>query len=303
MTRRHTAAFGALALIWGSSFLLMSRVIPVVGSLGVVTIRSLIGGTLLVVAARLTGRPLRADGHLADLAFVGATAVAGQLVGFAFALPRIGTAMTAIFAATIPFFSMIVGHLWGLTPTTRRETVGLLLGLVGVVLIVGFPAVPVTGTFLVGCLSGLAGALAAAIGSQYANHRLGAVEPWTQTTAAFLLGGGLTLPLLVLAPMPGVPGARDIGLLLLLGTFSSAVAYVLYFTLLAEVGATRTNSVEFMVTAVAAVLGVVVLGERLSTVQWLGGAIVLAGCTLVLGLGAPSPSAVPHEAPAVSRGD
>lgn len=264
----------------------MSRVIPVVGWLGVVTFRSLIGGTLLLVVATLTGRPLRVRGHLRHLAVVGATAVAGQLVGFAFAMPRIGTAMTAIFAATIPFFSMGVGHLWGLTPTTRRETTGLLLGLAGVVLIVGFPAAPVTAEFLAGCLAGLAGASAAAIGSQYANRHLGSVEPWTQTTAAFLWGGGLTLPLLVAVPMPGTPDTGDLLLLLLLGTFSSAVAYVLYFTLLAEAGATRTNSVEFLVTAVAAVIGVVVLGERLSTVQWCGGAVVLAGCGLVMGLGA-----------------
>jgi drug/metabolite transporter (DMT)-like permease len=59
---------------------------------------------------------------------------------------------------------------------------------------------------------------------------------------------------------------------------------VLYFRLVAEVGPTVAISVEFLVTVVAVVTGAAFLGERLSLVQLVGGAVIIAGCALVLGL-------------------
>ena len=64
----------------------------------------------------------------------------------------------------------------------------------------------------------------------------------------------------------------------------SSLAYVLYFRLVAEVGATIAISVEFLVTVIAVIVGAVALGEHLSVVQLVGGAIIILGCALVLGL-------------------
>jgi drug/metabolite transporter (DMT)-like permease len=64
----------------------------------------------------------------------------------------------------------------------------------------------------------------------------------------------------------------------------SALAYVLYFRLVAEVGATIAISVEFLVTVIAVTVGAVLLNEHLSVVQLVGGAVILVGCALVLGL-------------------
>lgn len=64
----------------------------------------------------------------------------------------------------------------------------------------------------------------------------------------------------------------------------SALAYVLYFRLVVEVGPTRAISVEFAVTVVAVVIGAVLLGEHLSLLQLAGGAVIITGCLLTLGL-------------------
>ena len=91
-----------------------------------------------------------------------------------------GTAMAAIFVASIPLFSMVIAQVWGLERITQARVVGLVLGTIGILMLVGYPAVPVTGAFLLGtpALSGI-GAIGAAL-------TLG------------LRGGGVLLSLLVL---------------------------------------------------------------------------------------------------------
>jgi drug/metabolite transporter (DMT)-like permease len=201
-----------------------------------------------------------------------------------FATPRIGTAMAAIFVGTIPLFSMVIGLVWGLERFTVLGGIGLVLGIVGIVLLVGFPAVPVTPSFVIGCCGSLLGAVSAAFGSNYARRYLRGVGSWEVTAGAFLSGGLLTLPLLVLVPVPTVPRPVDYVYLLLLGGVMSALAYVLFFRLVADLGATRAISVEFVVTAIAVVIGSVLLAERLSLAQLAGALVIVSGCSLVLGL-------------------
>lgn len=64
----------------------------------------------------------------------------------------------------------------------------------------------------------------------------------------------------------------------------SALTYFLFFGLIARIGATRAISVEFVVTAVAVIVGALLLGEQLSAVQFAGGGLIVAGCVTVLGL-------------------
>ncbi len=286
--RRQVAAYLALAGIWGSSFLVLLRVVHAFGWVGAVTFRCLIASALLAVLAA-AGRRRLAFGSWRPLVVVGATTVAGQLIGMNVATPLIGTALAAIFVASIPLFAMSIGHVWGVEHITRGGVAGLVLGFTGVVLLVGFPAVPVTGGFLLGCAASLLGAVSAAVGSTYARRHLRDVGAWEQTIGAFLAGGLLTAPLLLVAPVPRAPAATDYGWLLLLAGACSALAYVLYFRLVADVGATTAVSVEFMVTVVAVLIGALVLGEQLSPVQVVGGATVVGGCALVLGLVGPSP--------------
>jgi drug/metabolite transporter (DMT)-like permease len=273
----------ALAVIWGLSFLLVFKVVAAFGWAGAVTFRALIASVILLVFALATGRRL-AFGSWRPLAAVGATTVAGQLVGLSVATPRIGTAMAAIFVATIPLFSMVIGHWWRVERINPTGALGLGLGFTGIVALVGFPAVPVTPAFLVGCACSLGGSLSAAVGSNYARRHLRAIGSWEQTIGAFLSGGVLTAPLLLTVTPPTSPRPTDYLNLVLLAGACSALAYVLYFRLVSEVGATVAISVEFLVTVVAVGVGAALLRERLSAVQLVGAVVIMVGCALVLGL-------------------
>ncbi|MFD2264917.1 DMT family transporter [Lacibacterium aquatile] len=284
MKPRDIIEYIALALIWGFSFLVLLRVVEAFGWVGAVTFRCFIaGGTLLVVATVLRRR-LDFKAGWRPFLIVGATTVAGQLIGLSYATPLIGTAMAAIFVAAIPLFSMVIGQLWGLETITAQKLAGLVLGTVGILLLVGFPAVPVTTSFVLGCIGSLVSGLFAAFGSNYASRSLRGVGSWEVTIGSFLFGGLLTLPLLFFVPVPTVPRALDYLYLVVAGAGMSALTYVIYFRLVGAIGATRTISVEFAVTVVAVLVGAFWLGEELSLIQILGAATIIGGCMLVLGL-------------------
>lgn len=283
MRHRQLVDYVGLSLIWGVSFVLILKVVQAFGWIGAVTFRALIASAILVAIAIITRRRLAFGGWL-PLLVVGATTVAGQSMGLSFATPRIGTAMAAIFVGTIPLFSMVIGRVWGIERISRSRLVGLFLGFGGIVLLVGLPAVPVTGAFVIGCVGSVFGSISAAFGSNYAHRHLRAVGSWEQTIGAFFLGGVMTLPLLLIVPVPTQPMPLDFLYLVLLAGMNTALAYVLYFRLVAEVGATLAISVEFLVTVIAVLIGALVLQERLSVGQLVGGAVIIAGCSLVLDL-------------------
>ena len=182
---------------------------------------------------------------------------------------------------------MLMARLWGLERLTRRHLAGLMLGFFGIVVLVGFPAVPFTPSFVLGCASTLFACLCAAFGSCYASYRLKGVSSWDTTAGAFLAGGIFTLPLLIWVPVPGWPQPIDYLYLLVLGAIMSAATYVLYFRLVGTIGATKAISVEFAVTVVAVLVGAVLLKEPLTAMQMAGAAVIVAGCVMVLGLVSP----------------
>jgi drug/metabolite transporter (DMT)-like permease len=281
--RRQLLAYVVLTLIWGVSFVLVLRVVDAFGWVGAVSFRALTASAILLAMARATRRRL-SFGAWRPFAVVGATTVAGQLIGLSYATPRIGTAMAAIFVGSIPLFSMVIGRLWGGEHLTRTALVGLVIGFGGIVLLVGFPAEPVTITFILGCFASVFGAVCAAFGSNYAHRQLRTVGSWEQTIGAFFFGGIMTLPLLLLVPVPRSIVPVDVLFLVLLAAMCSSIAYVIYFALVAEVGATLAISVEFAVTVAAVFIGAVLLREPLTIAQLVGGAVIILGCSLVLGL-------------------
>jgi drug/metabolite transporter (DMT)-like permease len=291
MRGRDLADYILLAVTWGLSFLVLMNVVGAFGWIGAISLRCLLAGATLFLLAKAMGRKIDLSAGLKPFAIVGATTAAGQLIGLTYATPRIGTAMASILVATIPLFSMIISQLWGLERMNARSLIGLILGTFGILVLVGFPSVPVTGGFLFGCAAALFGNFCAAFGSNYASHKLKHAASWDITMAAFFLGGVMVLPLLYVVPVPAMPRALDVINLVILSCLMSAMAYVVYFRLVGRIGATRAISVEFVVPIVASSTGTLFLGESLTLAQIGAAILIIFVCALVLGL-VPRPLAV-----------
>jgi drug/metabolite transporter (DMT)-like permease len=282
MRARDLASYIFLAVAWGLSFLVLVKVVAAFGWVGAVTFRALLAGATLTVAARWLGRGVAFSLGWRPYAVVGASTVAAQLVGLSYGTPLIGTAMAAILIAAVPLFSMVISQIWGLERMTVRRLFGLVLGMGGIVLLVGFPAVPVTADFLIGCGACLIASFSAAYGSNYASLHLRAAGSIEVAAGSFLAGGLMTLPLLIAVPVPAPPALVDYLYLIIIACAMSALTYAIYFRLVASIGPTRAVSVEFAVTVVAVLVGAVLLREPLTVIQLVGAVIIIAGCMLVL---------------------
>jgi drug/metabolite transporter (DMT)-like permease len=282
VTPKQLGLYVSIASIWGCTWFFILKVVQAFGG-GGVALRSIIGSLALVVFALASRKRLK-FGALAPLLVVGATTVAGQLMGFNLATPMVGTAVTAILAATIPMFSMVLGRMWKVEHITALGYVGLALGFGGVALIVGFPTVEITMTFIIGCVICILGAISAAYGSLYTRKHLQGIGYWEQTIGSFFLGGLMMLPLFLIDPPTRTPEAIDYFYLAVLSVVSTGLAYIMYFKLVGEIGATKALTTEFLVTGIAVTVGAVFLGERLSQVQVVGVFVILLGCSLVLNL-------------------
>ncbi|MGB3646077.1 MAG: DMT family transporter [Mesorhizobium sp.] len=273
-----------LAVAWGLSFLVLVKVVTAFGWVGAVTLRCLLASATLMGMTRVLRRNFSFSLGWRPYAVVGATTVAGQLIGLSYGTPLIGTAMAAILVAAIPLFSMMISQFWGLERLTTPRLIGLLLGMGGIVLLVGFPAVPVTPTFLLGCAACISASFSAAFGSNYASLHLRTAGSLEVAAGSFLAGGLMTLPLLLVVPVPVMPGPVDFLYLVILACVMSALTYVIYFRLVSTIGPTRAISVEFAVTVIAVLVGALLLKEPLTPIQIGGAAIIVVGCMLVLGV-------------------
>lgn len=282
MTPKQLGLYVATASIWGCTWFFILKVVLAFGG-GGIALRAILGSFALYLVALASRRKLK-FGAIAPLAVVGATTVAGQLLGFNLATPMVGTAVTAILAATIPMFSMLIGHLWKIEHISKIGFYGLALGFFGTVLIVGFPSVAVDFKFFLGCALCLIGAISAATGSMYTKSHLQGIGYWEQTIGSFFLGGLMMLPMFLINPPTRTPESIDYFYLAVLSIVSTGIGYIMYFKLVGEIGATPALTTEFLVTAIAVAIGAGFLGEHVTPIQFGGVVAIMLGCALVLDL-------------------
>lgn len=273
-----------VAIMWGASFAFL---VPVVNSLNwaaTVTFRAFLASAIVYAIAKATKRELVFGKNWTNLAVLGLTSVAMNLSGLNFALDRIGTQLAAILVTTIPLFGVLFESIWLRALPTKTKLFGLIIGFVGVVILIGLSPQAMDKEFLLGFTGSIIGATGFAIGGVYSKARASHIGSWEQTIGTFLFGGLWTLPLLLFVPIFKTPTFGDILCLIAVAATGSSLAYILYFKLVAEVGASTALSTEFLVPVVAVILGYFLFSEKLTSNQIVGSIIIMIGCALVMEL-------------------
>jgi drug/metabolite transporter (DMT)-like permease len=280
MQRRSWPIACGLATLWGLSFLFLHGLVGGFGwPLAALLVSLVVGLGVGVVAWVGSGgwSPGGSPNHL----FVLAVAVAIQNIGLCLALDRLGVSLAAIVLAATPLFATLTGQVWGIDRITGAAAIGLVVGFVGLLLVVVFPAQGDSWAFIAGVLAGLISALAAAFSTRYSALRLGA-RPAASANAN-LLAALFTLPLVLIV---GSPGGGNIGgylTLVLLGLIAAAVG-PLFGVRLPTGRPERASVVKTAGVVIATLIGVVALGERLSVAQVFGLLLMVIGTLLVLEL-------------------
>ncbi len=267
-----------LAALWGGTFFFVEVALTEMPFAMIVASRVVIAALALNLFLFATGRrmPLSFDLWRSFLAM----AILNNVIPFSLIFwgqTQIAGGLAAILNAATPLFTVLLAD--RLTPDERltpARLVAVLLGLVGVVVMIGPDAVRGLGTLVLAQLAVLGAALSYALAGIYGRRFQGqdpTVTACGQLTgsSAVMVGFGLLAGGLWPATMPSLP---VIGAVLALALFSTALAYILYFAILARAGASNLLLVTFLIPVTAILLGAAFLSESLDTGHYVGMAII-----------------------------
>lgn len=285
-----------LAAIWGCSFLFMRIAAPVLGPAVLIEYRLAFAAVFLLIVGLVLKKKLDVRAHWRHYLILGFFNSALPFFLFAFAARTLSASVLAVLNATAPMWGALLGAAWTRTSIKPRTALGLVLGTAGVALLVGFDHVSARPGAAIAVAAALVAAICYGIASLYAKTAK-SVEPFANAHGSMWAAAILIVPLLPFFPSPGQPTAGIMGATLALGVVCSGLAYIIYFKLIAEVGAASALTVTFLTPIFGILWGALFLGEVVGWYTVAGSAIVLLGTALVTGfIGAPK-----KLAPAAAR--
>jgi drug/metabolite transporter (DMT)-like permease len=289
MTTREWGLLALLSLLWGGSFFLIGVAIKELPPLTLVTLRVGLAAALLWASAPILGVALpRSAKAIAAVAVLGFGNCALPFALIAWGQTHLPSGLASILNAATPLFSVLAAHV--LTAEERLsglKVFGTVAGLTGVAWLIGPDLLTGAGANLWAELAVLAAALAYALSAIFGRRvrtlGLGPVDVATgQLTAATLYLAPLALVIDRPWTLP-TPSAATIAAVLAIAAFSTALAYVVYFRILAGAGATNVLLVTLLVPVTSVILGALFLHERLMGRQFLGFALIALGLAFIDG--------------------
>jgi drug/metabolite transporter (DMT)-like permease len=279
------AAFAAICLIWGTTFLAIRIAIETIPTLYVTGLRFVSAGLILFTIALLRGeRPPRRAATWRHELFTGLLMFAGGNASLVWAEQHISSGLTALLAATIPLWMAVIDAFFiRLEALSPRRVAGLVVGFSGVALLVAPGlAAPNRGELLIGLLASQISAVAWSIGTVRAKYRPSGVGGAMGPSMQMLLGG-VSVMLLALATESTHDlsfTARSVTALAYLSIFGSVIAFTAYHIALKAIPPGRLALYAYVNPAVAVVAGAVVLGEVVTWQMILAMFVILGGVTL-----------------------
>jgi drug/metabolite transporter (DMT)-like permease len=288
MRPRDLAELMLLAALWGGSFLAMRVAAPDFGPFALVFVRVAGASAVLLplLLHRGQGPALRA--HWRPIAIVGLTNSALPFLCFTVAALALNAGLSSIFNATTPLWAALIGWAWLHDRPGRGRLLGLAIGFAGVVFLAMGKASFKPGEHGVSpalaVLACCAAALLYGFSANFAKRHLTGVPPMALATGSQLSAtAALALPAAWAWPAQGLP-ASSWWAAAVLAVACTALAYVLYFRLIAHTGPATASSVTFLIPAFAIAWGWMFLGETLSPAMLAGCGVILLGTALATGL-------------------
>jgi drug/metabolite transporter (DMT)-like permease len=277
VTAADAARLVLLAAIWGASFLFVRIAAPVIGPVATADLRMLIAGAALLAYDAVTGFDAQWRLRWRQYLAIGVLNSAVPFLLYAYAALELSVGLLAVLNATSPMWAALLGIVALREALTKRRLAGLIVGMAGVAIVSG----PEASTRWLSIAAGLGAALCYAL-TGIALKRWGHGAPARgMAVGTQLTGGLLLLPLLAISP-PGNITLGVAGAMLALGVVCGALAYVLYFRLVADIGATGALTVTYLIPLFGILWGALALGEALTAARVLGAIVVTLGTVLVL---------------------
>jgi drug/metabolite transporter (DMT)-like permease len=289
MGAREWAMLIALSVLWGGSFLFVGVAVKELPPLTIVLLRVGLAALALLVVVAAIGMPLPRDRRVWAAFFcMGLLNNAIPFTLIAWGQSHIPSGVASIFNATTPLFTVVVAHYWTSDEKmTAGRLAGVIVGLAGVIVMIGEAALHSLNVDVVAQMAMLAAAFLYAVSGVYGRRfKAMGVEPLATAAGMLTASSVLLLPVTLIVDRPwqmAVPSLAAVAAMLGLALLATALAFILYFRLLASAGATNLLLVTFLIPVSAIVLGATLLGERLEPKHFAGMALIGLGLAAIDG--------------------
>ncbi|MCW8916941.1 MAG: DMT family transporter [Magnetovibrio sp.] len=278
-----------LSILWGGSFFFVGVLVDHLPPLTIVVLRVGIAAAVLHLVLMVQGDLIKSDARVWRAFLV--MGFLNNVVPFTLIVwgqSHIASGLASILNATTPIFTVVVAHY--MTSDERFSTariVGVLAGFAGVAVMIGPDLLQNLGTNVWAQVAILGAALSYAFAGVYGRRfRTLGVKPMHTATGQVTASTLMLAPVALWVEMPWrlpMPGLEEWAALLGLAVLSSALAYILYFRILATAGATNVLLVTLLVPVSAIILGVTVLGESLDRDAMVGMGLIAIGLLVIDG--------------------
>jgi drug/metabolite transporter (DMT)-like permease len=278
--------FILLAAIWGASFLLMKFGAADFGPFLTAFIRVFLAALLLLPLLAWRGQMQALVKNAKPILIVGMLNSGIPFALFGFAVLHISTGLTSILNATTPLWGALIAWIWLHDKPAKLRILGLAIGFIGVAALSWGKASFRPGASAIGwaVLATLLATLCYGIAASYTKKFLTGVPPLASATGS-QIGAALLLAIPGMATLPAqMPGAKAWLAVLLLAAFCTALAYLLYFRLIARAGPQRAVAVTFLIPVFGVAYGALLLNEAITLTMIICGAIIVLGTALATGV-------------------
>jgi drug/metabolite transporter (DMT)-like permease len=301
MTRRTWLLMAGAAATWGASYMFIKVALDDLSEGALVFVRVLLGAAVLVPLAARAGALAPLRGRLGWLAAITVTQVVAPFLLITFGEHDVPSAMAGILVSAAPIFTALLATWMDRSERlTGWSGAGIGIGMVGVVLLFGVDLSGDTDTLVGGGLILLAAASYALSAFLVKRHLTGS-PPVGIVAGQMAFASLYTLPLFLAEPPAALPAADTVLSMLALGSLGTGVAFLWYYTLLAELGPGRASMIAYLAPGFAVVYGAVLLGEAITVATVAGLGLILLGSWLGTTVSRSGPSRSSAPAPVRAR--
>jgi drug/metabolite transporter (DMT)-like permease len=285
MNARELGALILLGALWGASFLFIRVAVPALGPFVLMELRVGLAAVALTLYAAALARTPELRARWKQFIVIGTLNAAVPFSLIATAEIHLTASLAAILNSTTALFAPLVAAAWIGESLVPRQAVGVVSGILGVAVLVGWDPIPLNGAVLLSVGAMLVASFSYALGGVYAKRTFAGVPSMTLAIGQQAAAAAILLPL-ALATLPGELPSPAVALSVLgLALLCTAAAYLLYFYLIRSVGPTKTLTVTFLIPVFGLLFGVLLLGEPVGIGTLTGLGVILASVALVTGVG------------------
>lgn len=256
---------------------------PVLGPSLLILARVGLAALFLLTVAIYLKKSLNAPQHWKHYLTLGLFNSALPFLLFAYAAQTVSASLLSILNATAPIWAAVISAVWLRTRLSTKVFLGMLLGVLGVALLAQVETLALPNGGVLAIAAGLGAAFSYGIATTYTKSAT-TVEPFANAHGSMWAATLILVPFALSAPpIMTLPPLHVTLSVIALGVLCSGVAYLLYFRLIADLGAASALTVTFLIPVFGILWGALFLGEKVAWYTFVGGAMIIVGTALVTG--------------------